>query len=224
MMKGLFTTYGSVDSPEIVEVYKPNNEPVIYNPLYNLIDKVKDRKKKQDTKKEDTKPTTFFDKEYQEVSTSKPHTQKALFKSQQEFVDKMRPIYKKILEQKGLSTDYVDYLVAQTALESGWGQKPSGKNNLGGIKVPRKQWGKGLGTVRTSREVINGKDVYVDSEFRDFDSLEDYAAYHVNLLNNMNYQAFDGDFINNVVRGGYATDPKYREVLNNVYNQIRGYA
>ena len=40
----------------------------------------------------------------------------------------------------------------------------------------------------------------------------------------MNYQAFDGDFINNVVRGGYATDPKYREVLNNVYNQIRGYA
>lgn len=72
--------------------------------------------------------------------------------------------------------------------------------------------------MRKTREVIDGKDVYINDEFRDFDSLEDFANYHINLLNNKRYHAFNGDFINNVVSGGYATDPRYRNVLTRIYN------
>ena len=63
--------------------------------------------------------------------------------------------------------------------------------------------------------------VYVNDSFRDFKDINDYANYHVSLLNNKRYQAFSGgDFIDRVVKGGYATDPNYKKALSNVYNQI----
>ena len=63
--------------------------------------------------------------------------------------------------------------------------------------------------------------VYVNDSFRDFKDINDYANYHVSLLNNKRYNAFNGgDFIDSVVKGGYATDPKYKKALSNVYNQI----
>ena len=62
--------------------------------------------------------------------------------------------------------------------------------------------------------------VYVNDSFRDFKDIDDYANYHVSLLNNKRYNAFTGDFIDRVVKGGYATDPNYKKALSNVYNQI----
>lgn len=63
--------------------------------------------------------------------------------------------------------------------------------------------------------------VYINDSFRDFKDINDYANYHVSLLNNKRYQAFSGgDFIDRVVKGGYATDPNYKKALSNVYNQI----
>lgn len=63
--------------------------------------------------------------------------------------------------------------------------------------------------------------VYVNDSFRDFKDINDYANYHVSLLNNKRYQAFSGgDFIDRVVKGRYATDPNYKRALSNVYNQI----
>lgn len=62
--------------------------------------------------------------------------------------------------------------------------------------------------------------VYVNDSFRDFKDINDYANYHVSLLNNKRYNAFTGDFIDRVVKGGYATDPNYKRALSNVYNQI----
>ena len=143
------------------------------------------------------------------------------FKTTKDFVNTMKPIYESVLQDKGLDKSYADYLVAQAALESNWGKSQSGKNNLGGIKVMASQKGKGLGTIRKTREVIDGKNIYINDEFRDFNSLEDFANYHVNLLNNKRYKAFNGDFISNVVKGGYATDPRYKNVLTRIYNQIK---
>lgn len=143
------------------------------------------------------------------------------FKTTKDFVNTMKPIYESVLQDKGLDKSYADYLVAQAALESNWGKSQSGKNNLGGIKVMASQKGKGLGTIRKTREVIDGKNTYINDEFRDFNSLEDFANYHVNLLNNKRYKAFNGDFISNVVKGGYATDPRYKNVLTRIYNQIK---
>ena len=63
--------------------------------------------------------------------------------------------------------------------------------------------------------------VYINDSFRDFKDINDYANYHVSLLNNKRYNAFNGgDFIDSVVKGGYATDPKNKKALTNVYNQI----
>lgn len=155
------------------------------------------------------------------VAEQKPTTSNIKFKTTKDFVHTMKPIYESILQSKGLDKNYANYLVAQAALESNWGRSQSGKNNLSGIKVLASQKGKGLGTVRKTREVINGKDVYINDEFRDFNSLEDFANYHVDLLNNKRYRAFNGDFITNVVKGGYATDPRYKNVLTRIYNQIK---
>lgn len=132
------------------------------------------------------------------------------FKSKNEFKATMLPIYERILSQMGLNTAYAKALVAQDGLESAWGTKPSGKFNFGGIK--------GKGSVKRTREVINGKDVYINDSFRDFDSLEDYVKYKISLLNNR-YKAFTGDisgFADRVFRGGYATDPKYADTLKRV--------
>lgn len=134
-------------------------------------------------------------------------------KSKDEFIKTMTPAFENALKARGLDTKYAKYLVAQSALESNWGKSQSGKFNFGGIK--------GKGTIRKTREVINGKSIHVNDSFRDFKDIDDYANYHVSLLNNKRYQAFSGgDFIDRVVKGGYATDPNYKRALSNVYNQI----
>lgn len=133
------------------------------------------------------------------------------FRSKKEFKDTMIPIYTKLLISKGLNPKFAKALVAQDGLESAWGKKQSGRFNFGGIK--------GKGTVKRTREVIDGKDVYINDSFRDFDSLEDYANYKINLLNNRRYNAFSGDileFASRVAKGGYATDPRYANILNRV--------
>ena len=134
-------------------------------------------------------------------------------KSKDEFIKTMTPAFENALKAKGLDTKYAKYLVAQSALESNWGKSQSGKFNFGGIK--------GKGTIRKTREVINGKSIHINDSFRDFKDINDYANYHVSLLNNKRYQAFSGgDFIDRVVKGGYTTDPNYKRALSNVYNQI----
>lgn len=150
------------------------------------------------------------EKESKPTYTTSTNTTSSSFKSKNEFKATMLPIYKRILSQMGLNTAYAKALVAQDGLESAWGTKPSGKFNFGGIK--------GKGSVKRTREVINGKDVYINDSFRDFDSLEDYAKYKISLLNNR-YKAFTGDisgFADRVFRGGYATDPKYADTLKRV--------
>lgn len=133
-----------------------------------------------------------------------------------EFKSTMLPLYEKLLKENNINPEFAEYLVAQDALESGWGKHISGKNNLGGIK--------GKGTTLRTREVINGQDVYINDSFKDFASLEDYARYKINLLNNKRYQAFSGttsEFASRVAGGGYATDPRYKDVLNNMMNSVR---
>ena len=151
------------------------------------------------------------EKESNPTYTTSANTTSSSFKSKNEFKATMLPIYERILSQMGLNTAYAKALVAQDGLESAWGTKPSGKFNFGGIK--------GKGSVKRTREVINGKDVYINDSFRDFDSLEDYAKYKISLLNNNRYKAFTGDisgFADRVFRGGYATDPKYADTLKRV--------
>lgn len=177
------------------EDYKIDKKTLGYKPIYNITpegDNIEIPKSKKDSK----------------LSFS--------FSSKDDFKNTMLPIYEDILLSKGLNPGFAKSLVAQDGLESAWGSKPSGDNNFGGIK--------GKGSIKKTREVVNEKDIFINQEFKDFASLEDYAKYKVNLLNSKRYKAFDGgleDFSRRVSAGGYATDPKYKDVLDKVIRSVR---
>lgn len=144
-----------------------------------------------------------------EINKAKTNTKK--FESKEDFKDTMIPIYESLLIKRGLNPVFAKALVAQDGLESAWGSQPSGNFNFGGIK--------GKGSIKRTREVINGKDVYINDSFRDFNSLEDYANFKIDLLNSNRYNAFSGnisEFADRVQKGGYATDPNYSRTLNKV--------
>lgn len=177
------------------EDYKIDKKSLGYKPIYNITpegDNIEIPKSKKDSK----------------LSFS--------FSSKDDFKNTMLPIYEDILLSKGLDPGFAKSLVAQDGLESAWGSKPSGDNNFGGIK--------GKGSIKKTREVVNEKDIFINQEFKDFASLEDYAKYKINLLNSKRYKAFDGgleDFSRRVSAGGYATDPKYKDVLDKVIRSVR---
>lgn len=66
--------------------------------------------------------------------------------------------------------------------------------------------------------------VPITDEFMVFNSLEDMARHHVNLLSNKRYQAFSGsvdEFADRVKRGGYATASGYAQYLNKMIASVR---
>lgn len=107
---------------------------------------------------------------------------------------------------------YPDLVAAQWALESGWGKHVSGKNNFFGIK--------GKGTVVTTTEFINGKEVVLKDEFKDFDSADECVQWLVDHWYK-DYKTYKGvnragtveEAANQLVTQGYATDPSYATKL-----------
>ena len=149
-------------------------------------------------------------------SSKKTNYDPIKFSSPDEFKSYMMSTYKKILKEKGMDISFAKALVAQDALESAWGSKPSGTYNFGGIK--------GSGTTKSTKEYINGQYITTNDNFKDFNSIEDYARYKVNLLNNPRYNVFAhpvNEFAFWVKNGGYATSPVYTETLNRVINSFK---
>lgn len=71
---------------------------------------------------------------------------------------------------------------------------------------------------------MNGKLIAIDDEFMKFDSLEDMARHHIDLLSRKRYQAFSGgvgEFASRVKNGGYATASNYVSALNGMINSVR---
>lgn len=176
-----------------------------YRSKYNNIDST------ENTEEEETVPV---ESQIEEIKVSNSRTNQnntKKFMSKQEFKNTLTPLYEEALISRGLNPIFAKALVAQDGLESSWGSKPSGTFNFGGIK--------GKGSTKRTREVINGKNVYINDSFRDFNSLEDYVNFKINLLNNSRYNAFSGslsDFADKVAKGGYATDPNYAAALNKI--------
>lgn len=113
-----------------------------------------------------------------------------------------------------------EVVAAQWALESGWGRKQSGKFNFFGIKAGANEPGT---TVRT-REVVGGKDVYINAKFKDYASLEEGIAGRVQFLKqNKRYHSAGYtqaktpfEAAQALQRGGYATDPQYANQLGKI--------
>jgi len=113
---------------------------------------------------------------------------------------------------------YPNLVAAQWALESGWGQHTSGRNNYFGMK--------GAGSSITTQEYINGRYISVYSSFKNYNSAEDSVKDLVNKWHK-NYKGYRG--VNNarsreeaarmLAAQGYATSPTYAESLIGLMNR-----
>jgi len=120
-------------------------------------------------------------------------------------------------------------IVAQAALESGWGQSRVGNCNLFGIKADH-AWTGAKVKVRT-REFLAGEWEEEDDWFRDYPDYAACIADHLAFLSqNERYRdagVFDGKgdaaFFEALQRAGYATDPHYAESLIAIENTVMTY-
>jgi len=107
-------------------------------------------------------------------------------------------------------------ILAQAALESGWGVRCPG-NNLFGIKAD-KAW-KGPTVDVPTHEVIKGKRIAITDKFRAYaswaDSMKDHARFfQVNKRYRDCFKETTGEgWARAVAKAGYATDPNYASLL-----------
>ena len=129
--------------------------------------------------------------------------------------------YRKIRDAAIAAGDpHPDVVAAQWALESSWGKKESGKFNYFGIKAR----GNEPGTVRRTREVLGGQNVYINDKFKDYASLEEGIKGRVDFIKNNKRYTKSGYFSAQtpyeaaaaLQRGGYATDPNYANALSKI--------
>lgn len=155
---------------------------------------------------------------------------KAAFKSPEEFVATMLPMAQAAAEKIGVDAHY---LVAQAALETGWGksiirqQDGSSSHNLFGIKAA--DWQGESARVLTT-EYVDGKPTKESASFRAYGSFEqsfnDYVSF---LQNNQRYDnALDSaanpkTFVRELQRAGYATDPQYANKVAQIAKQMQTY-
>lgn len=156
---------------------------------------------------------------------------KSAFASADEFVATMLPMAQKAAARIGVDARY---LVAQAALETGWGksiirhQDGSSSHNLFGIKTGS-SWGGDSARALTS-EYEHGKKVKEVAAFRSYDSFEqsfnDYVSF---LQNNDRYSdALDTtqrpeQFMKELQQAGYATDPNYARKVSQIARQMQVY-
>lgn len=144
------------------------------------------------------------------------------FSSPEDFVEKMMPFAVKAVEGIGMNPLV---LVAQAALETGWGKHVPSGNNYYGIKAGR-SW-TGMTQDLDSDEFENGAMVKRNSRFRAYpsvlESMKDYVAL---ITGNDRYskaagKSFDPDtYFDEIQAAGYATDPQYSAKLKNISRQI----
>jgi flagellar protein FlgJ len=156
---------------------------------------------------------------------------KSMFASADDFISTMLPMAERAAKRIGVDPRY---LVAQAALETGWGKKMiaqrdgSSSHNLFGIKTGS-SW-KGDSARATTTEFEKGKEVKEVASFRAYNSFEQSFQDYVSFLqNNDRYQgALDSaarpdQFMKELQRAGYATDPQYARKVNQIAKQMQVY-
>ena len=143
------------------------------------------------------------------------------FDTPNEFVETLRPVVEQAAGKSGINADA---MIAQAALETGWGsrmiRKQDGSNsfNLFGIKTG-KHW-QGDSVTVPSMEYSDGRARMHYSSFRVYDSfqhsIDDYVKF---ISTNERYRdalasATDAyDYVNALQDAGYATDPDYAKKI-----------
>lgn len=145
--------------------------------------------------------------------------------SSREFVNRVWPHAVEASRSTGIAPQF---LVAHSALESGWGRseirRPDGSSsyNLFGVKAG-KGWS-GATVEATTTEYVGGQAQQVVERFRAYTSYEeafrDYAAL---LRSSPRYSGVIGsqdgtEFAKRLQQAGYATDPMYADKLARIIN------
>ncbi|MCI0732860.1 MAG: flagellar assembly peptidoglycan hydrolase FlgJ [Methylococcaceae bacterium] len=151
------------------------------------------------------------------------------FGSQDEFVEALRPHAISAARQLGV---HPGILLAQAALESGWGRKPirhpdgQDSHNLFGIKADNR-W-EGLTTVVSTLEYEAGIARNQRARFRSYrgfaESFQDYVRF---IQDNPRYhealRSVDDPrkYVEALQKAGYATDPDYAAKVMSIFDQNR---
>jgi flagellar protein FlgJ len=163
------------------------------------------------------------------ASSLQPGGHAAVAASKADFIRSMRPHAERAGQKLGVDPDV---LVAQAALETGWGSAvPCNNNgdcsfNLFGIKAGS-QWSGQTASVPTI-EFEDGVAVRKPQRFRAYDSaaasFDDYAKL---ISGSGRYQAALGtqdntaQFAQALQNGGYATDPQYANKIASVVREVK---
>lgn len=155
----------------------------------------------------------------------------SVFNSPQEFVAAMLPMAEKAAEKIGVEARY---LVAQAALETGWGKSiirqkdGSSSHNLFGIKT-HNRWDGESARVQTT-EYRGGKAVKEAASFRAYDSyaqsFEDYVSFlqgNGRYKGALNATANPERFVRELQQAGYATDPQYARKVSQIARKMQTY-
>jgi flagellum-specific peptidoglycan hydrolase FlgJ len=146
--------------------------------------------------------------------------QSTTYANKDEFIAAMTPVAKEVAANLGISHRIV---LAQAALETGWGKSVRG-NNYFGIK----SHGDSDGLDVVTHEIVNGKKVKITDSFRQYDTPEDsIRGYGSFLRANSRYKHFLRAGADNqdaqlsaLQSSGYATDPKYAFKLRNIMDGL----
>lgn len=161
---------------------------------------------------------------YAATPAARPAAQ-AMPESAREFVSQVWPHAVEASRSTGIPPQF---LVAHSALESGWGKseirRPDGSNahNLFGIKAGASWQGETVDVTTT--EYVDGQPQKMVEKFRAYGSYaEAFRDYAGLLRNNPRYAAVIGsqdgtEFARKLQQAGYATDPQYADKLSRIIN------
>ena len=115
---------------------------------------------------------------------------------------------------------YASLTIAQAILESSWGQSKLSKdaNNLFGVKAYN-DWNGSIYTISTKEYSNTYNDyIYVDANFKHYNSIIDSVKDHNELLNTERYAKVRSstnyvEACNAILECGYATSPSYSQKL-----------
>ncbi len=141
-----------------------------------------------------------------------------------DFIKTLWPTIDKVGNELGMSNIIKQVCLAQAALETGYGSSALmvKAHALFGIKAS-KSW-KGKVYSAKTNEVYAGIEQTVSATFRAYDTVADSVRDYFKLLQGKRYkEALTAntveDAVHIIVKGGYATDPKYTEKVINIYKQ-----
>ena len=142
-----------------------------------------------------------------------------------QFIKTLWPTINKVGNELGMTDVIKQVCLAQAALETGYGSSALmvKAHALFGIKAS-KTW-KGKVYSAKTNEVYAGIEQTVSATFRAYDTVADSVRDYFKLLQGKRYkEALTAktveDVVHIIVKGGYATDPRYAEKVINIYKQV----